>query len=612
MTVDPRRSYLTPVAAAEKAVAAIGCGYDLCCDSSFSYVKPGLDGSRLIELDQTLVQDLVLPGGVVVPNVPKAIKCDRGGRMRYRSDVLSFNQMAEQFNQVLSSPGKIPSGLFNSMFGFRGCWQKDASTTKSLAFDGWYITLYSVELVSSHIVLLDRIKQEVPSSWDPAALAEFIQKYGTHIIVGLSVGGKDVIYLKQQKDSLLQESEVQSLLKKLVDERFSETSKGDNILVNDESSRKMKVNNFEKHYMQTSVSVQSTMVSQTKNGDITSNFVRRGGIDKGQSHNQWLVTIPQAPNLVTLFLVPITSLLNGVKGSGFLSHAVNLYCRYKPPIEELCYFLEFQIPRQWAPAFGELPLGPQRKKQSLQWLQFTLMGPRLYVNNIQVDSQKCPVTGIRLYLEGKRNDRLAIHLQHLSTQPNTINLSDATVCAGDDSSSNQRAYFEPVKWALFSHICTAPVQYNVTSFGDSAHIVTKAWLEVKEFGMRKVLFLRLAFSNVPSMKIRRSEWDAPTTISQKSGSISALISSRFSTGLIPEPKGKVEVNSAIYPKGPPMPIRMPRMARYVDITEVSRGPDDLPGYWVVTGAKLCVEGGKIFLQVKYSLLIEMLEDDFLS
>lgn len=55
------------------------------------------------------------------------------------------------------------------------------------------------------------------------------------------MGGKDVVYLKQQKDSLLQECEVQSLLKKLVDERFSETTKGDNILVHDESSRKMKV-----------------------------------------------------------------------------------------------------------------------------------------------------------------------------------------------------------------------------------------------------------------------------------------------------------------------------------------------------------------------------------
>lgn len=100
----PSRSNLTPEVAAAEAVASIGCGYDLCYDFSFSHVKPGPDGSRLIELDQTLVQDLVMPGGVVVPNIPKAIKCDRGERMRYRSDILSFNQ-------VLSSKRFITSLL---------------------------------------------------------------------------------------------------------------------------------------------------------------------------------------------------------------------------------------------------------------------------------------------------------------------------------------------------------------------------------------------------------------------------------------------------------------------------------------------------------------------
>lgn len=57
----------------------------------------------------------------------------------------------------------------------------------------------------------------------------------------------------------------------------------------------------------------------------------------------------------------------------------------KPPIEELQQFLEFQLPRQWAPAYGDLPLAPRRKKQASPSLQFTLMGPKLYVNTIKVD-----------------------------------------------------------------------------------------------------------------------------------------------------------------------------------------------------------------------------------
>lgn len=80
--------------------------------------------------------------------------------------------MSEQLNQDISLSGKVPSGLFNAMFDYKGCWQKDAATTKALAFDGWFITLYSIELARSHITLLADVKKEVPSSWDPAALAE--------------------------------------------------------------------------------------------------------------------------------------------------------------------------------------------------------------------------------------------------------------------------------------------------------------------------------------------------------------------------------------------------------------------------------------------------------
>lgn len=80
--------------------------------------------------------------------------------------------MAEKFNQDMSLSGKIPSAMFNAMFLFNGGWQKDASAAKSLAYDGWFISLYNVELVRSQVVLCEQVKQEVPTSWDPAALAE--------------------------------------------------------------------------------------------------------------------------------------------------------------------------------------------------------------------------------------------------------------------------------------------------------------------------------------------------------------------------------------------------------------------------------------------------------
>lgn len=219
------------------------------------------------------------------------------------------------------------------------------------------------------------------------------------------------------------------------------------------------------------------------------------------------------------------------------------------------------------------------------------------------------MTGLRLYLEGKKNNRLAIHLQHLASIPNIIQLSEETDTTTDDELCNQRDYYEPIKWTLLSHICTAPIQYSSSRIDDSASIVTKAWLEVKDIGVRKVLFLRLGFSNIASMKIRRSEWVGAGSVTRKSGSISSLISSRFSASQTPTPTPKVEVNSAVFPGGPPVPIRVSKMSKFVDALEMTRGPDDLPGYWVVTGAKLCVDRGKIYLKVKFSLLTVMPEED---
>lgn len=81
--------------------------------------------------------------------------------------------MSEQFNQDLSLSGKIPTGHFNSAFGFKGVWQKDAANTKTLAFDGVSITLYNIAFEKTQVVLHDHVKQAVPSSWDPAALTRY-------------------------------------------------------------------------------------------------------------------------------------------------------------------------------------------------------------------------------------------------------------------------------------------------------------------------------------------------------------------------------------------------------------------------------------------------------
>ncbi|XXG60505.1 hypothetical protein AAC387_Pa04g2398 [Persea americana] len=591
-----------PTKAAEIAIQSIGKGYDIAMDIRLKSCKEYSPDPRLIELDDGEGRDIVLPGGFSIPNVPKWIKCDKGERTRFRSDVLSFQQMSEHFNQEISLPGKIPSGLFNAMFEYAGCWQKDASSTKTLAFDGWFITLYAIALTKSQIVLRDHVKQAVPSSWDPAALASFIEKFGTHIIVGVKMGGKDVVYVKQQHSSNLQPAEVQKRLKEMADRKFQDAN-GQVHMDPEEAFGKDK-SDIREIRLRFADSSPSRSYSNKENvvGII---YKRRGGNeDRSLSHHEWLNSVQTLPDVISMSFVPITSLLTGVPGSGFLSHAINLYLRYKPPIEELHQFLEFQLPRQWAPVFSELPLGPQRKQQSSASLQFSFMGPKLYVNTSPVDVGRRPVTGLRLYLEGKRSNRLAIHLQHLSSLPKTFELQDDR--CGNISYEADRKYYEPVQWKSFSHVCTAPVESV-----DDVSIVTGAKLHVGNYGFKRILFLRLRFAKVSrAIWVKRPEWDGSLGSAQKSGIISLLISGHFTQGLKPPPRpNDVNINSAVYPGGPPVPVQAPRLLKFVDTTEMTRGPQDMPGYWVVSGAKLVVERGKISLKVKYSLLTVSSPDD---
>ncbi|KDP30396.1 hypothetical protein JCGZ_18139 [Jatropha curcas] len=584
--------------AAEAAIGAIGMGYDLTEDLRLKYCKK--NSSRLILMDDDKVRDMAIPGGFSIPKVPKSIKCDKGERMRFSSDVLSFQQMAEQFNQELSLSGKIPSGHFNAAFKLTGVWQTDAANSKALAFDGVFITLYNIALEKSQAVLSDHVKEAVPSAWEPAALASFIEKYGTHVVVGVKMGGRDIVYVKQQHSSPFEPVDLQKKLKDMADKIFADGN-GSNIRNSDKFYESEK---FVKEHGAT------YMEQFLSNSDLHAEGIefiprRKGGLNKSLHHSDWCQTVQFEPDVVSMSFIPITSLLSGINGSGYLTHAINLYIRYKPPIEELHQFLEFQLPRQWAPVFGELALGPDRKQQANASLQFSFMGPKLYVNTTLVDVGKKPVTGLRLYLEGKRSNCLAIHLQHLSSLPETFQLEDEQIGNSSDPSS-ERSYYEKVQWKSFSHVCTAPVESE-----EDLAIVTGARFEVGDYGLKKLLFLRLHFSKIiGAAALTKTDWDGSPVTGQKSGIVSSFISTRLSIGQKPPPKQpELNINSAVYPGGPPVPAQVPKLLKFVDTTEMTRGPQDSPGYWVVSGAKLNVDKGKISLRVKYSLITSLLPEE---
>ncbi|MBA0749392.1 hypothetical protein Gogos_003328, partial [Gossypium gossypioides] len=146
---------------------ALGKGFDISGDFRLKYAK----GARLVVLDETDKRDIVLPGVFTIKDVSQDIRLDKGDRIRFKSDVLEFNQMSEFLNQKSSIQGKVPSGYLNTIFDLTGDWLHDAADTKNLAFDGYFISLYHLHLTASPLVLHDSVKKSVPSHWDPEALS---------------------------------------------------------------------------------------------------------------------------------------------------------------------------------------------------------------------------------------------------------------------------------------------------------------------------------------------------------------------------------------------------------------------------------------------------------
>ncbi|XP_009416434.2 MACPF domain-containing protein CAD1 [Musa acuminata AAA Group] len=544
------------IATLTSATQALGRGFDVTSDARLLYCK-GAPGSRLVLLDDARTESLVIAdngggGQIVLRAVPSDVKISRDRDRRESSGVCNFQQMAEYFNKKSGLSGTVPLGSFNSMFSLTGSWKVDAAATKALAMDGFHFPLYTAKLMSHDLVLRDDVKRAVPRNWDPPSLASFIENFGTHIITSVTIGGKDEVYIKQHHSSQLSVSEIENYVKEIGDQRFL---------------------NLEHQSLNAPLNY--------KDKDVTVIFRRRGGDDLVQNHADWVHTILSAPDIINITFLPVVSLLNGLPGIQNLSRAVDLYLEYKPPIEELQYFLDFQVQRVWAPAPVNIP-GHQRKEPVCPSLQFSLMGPKLYISSEQVSVGRKPVTGLRISLEGNKRNRLAIHIQHLAILPKILLPHwDSHVAIGpprwQGPEEQDSRWFEPIKWKNFAHVSTAPIESNETNISDlsGVYIVTGAQLGVWDFGARSVLHLKLLFSKVPGCTIRRSVWDhsPSTTHALKSEDTSSSASADYS-----------------------------KLVKIVDMTEMLKGPQDTPGHWLVTGAKLGVEKGKIVVRVKYSLL----------
>ncbi|XP_062223320.1 MACPF domain-containing protein At4g24290-like isoform X2 [Phragmites australis] len=532
------------------------------------------------------------------------------GMLLWSNIPVELIKMSELLNQKSSVQGKVPSGYFNSLFDLSGAWLTDAKETEHLAFDGYFISLYNLHLKASPLVLRDEVKKAVPSKWDPVALCGFIKTYGTHIIVEMAIGGQDVICVKQSHSSTISTADLKLHLEDLGDFLFSD-GKNHSPIHRKTKDGKSKVPDVFVRIVQqpNNLHLSSHSESSTKDG-LTITWSKRGGNVYIPSHSKWLQTVPKNPDAIMFKFVPITSLLTGIPGSGYLSHAINLYLRYKPDPHDLQYFLEFQVPLQWAPMFNELVLGPQKRKGSYPSMQFRFLGPKLHVSTSQVSSSQKPVVGLRLYLEGRKCNRLAIHVQHLSSVPSMLGDIASSMSEWRESEDTDPGYIEAIQWKNYSCVCTSVVSYSPEwhkRAPGGVFIVTGAQLITKGTWAKKVLHLRLLYTHIPNCTIQRTEWTRAPAASQKGSfltTISTTLSSPFTQrDAQPAPKHEpAQLNSGVYPDGPPVPLRSRKLLRFVDMSEVVKGPHDVPGHWLVTAAKLVKEGGKIGLHVKFALL----------
>ncbi|KAL2342868.1 hypothetical protein Fmac_004153 [Flemingia macrophylla] len=180
------------LAVAQEAINLIGLGFDLTQGIGFENCKKD---SRLIFVNDEQCHNVETPGGVSVPNVPNTINC-----------------MKRHFNQQMHLGGDTAIGHLCASFGLTGRSVKHLASIKSDA-----------------IVM------------GPLALASKVYRaFGTHVVLGASMGGKHVLCLRQEDTSHHDPNNVQKLLEDTASMKFRDAA-GNHSLASEDLWKEMVV-----------------------------------------------------------------------------------------------------------------------------------------------------------------------------------------------------------------------------------------------------------------------------------------------------------------------------------------------------------------------------------
>lgn len=82
----------------ERTLKSLGRGFDLTSDFRLKFCK---GEKRLVFLSEAEKKELEVPGFGAIKDVSIDIKCDKGDRVRYQSDILEFQQRKSADVRVL-------------------------------------------------------------------------------------------------------------------------------------------------------------------------------------------------------------------------------------------------------------------------------------------------------------------------------------------------------------------------------------------------------------------------------------------------------------------------------------------------------------------------------
>ncbi|MCH84284.1 MACPF domain-containing protein, partial [Trifolium medium] len=152
-----------------------------------------------------------------------ASKCVHGySPMRCLKFELVENKFTQRGGELAHTADRTT--LNEKTYGLHFQGTKELASIKRLAYDGWFIKRYTIELERRRYELHDHVKEAVPSTWDPEAVARFIERFGTHVIVGVSMGGKDVLYVRQDTSDLHDPASIKKLLTETASMKFRDSA----------------------------------------------------------------------------------------------------------------------------------------------------------------------------------------------------------------------------------------------------------------------------------------------------------------------------------------------------------------------------------------------------